>query len=203
VLDEFGMQKTEIHLNEWNYQPVSDWDPTVKFNGKALQKSFDDAGGMRGAAFIASVLLSLQDAPLDMGNFYTGDNGAWGLFNRLGVPKKTYHAFRAVKAMVDHPLRVAVEGDKPGELAAAAGMTADSGELAIVVSNYNSAEGRIDVSFENLPWHGTSECEFLLLDEKHDLERVRTQSAKGSRVRVLWDLPAPGVLLIYVRKAAK
>ena len=203
VLDEYGMQKTEVHLNEWNYLPGNDWRPMLSRNGKALQKWFDDAGGLRGAAFVACVLLGLQDAPLDIGNFYTGDNGAWGLFNCFGVPKKTYYAFRGFKALVDHPLRVAVEGGKPGELVAVAGMNADSNELALVVSNYKSADERIEVSVENLPWHGASECELLMLDERHDLERVRTLSAEGSKLRVLQNLPMPGVLLIYVRKGTK
>ena len=195
------MRKTEIYLDEWNYLPGNDGSPMHRRNGKALQKWFDQINGTRGAAFDACVLLGLQDAPLDMSNYYTGDNGAWGLFNRLGVPHKTYYAFRAFKALADHPLRVAVDGGTPAELAAAAGMNPDSSELAILVSNYKSADQRIDLSLENLPWHGASECELLVLDEKHDLEPVRTLTAQGAKLQVLQNLPAPGVLLIYVRKA--
>ena len=203
VLDEFGMQKTEIHLNEWNYLPGNSWRPMLSRNPAALQKWFDDAGSVRGAAFVACVLLGLQDAPLDMGNFYTGDNGAWGLFNHLGVPKKTYYAFRGFKTLVDHPLRVAVEGGKPGELAAVAGMNSDATELTLLVGNYKSTEGRIEISLENLPWHGPSRCELLVLDENHDLEPFRKLSAEGSTLQVVQDLPAPGVLLVCVRKTTQ
>jgi hypothetical protein len=203
VLDELGLQKTESHLDEWNYLPGNDWGPMLSRDGRRLQKWFDDAGGVRGAAFVACVLLGLQDAPLDMGNFYTGDNGAWGLFNHFGVPKKTYYAFLGFKALVDHPLRVAVQGGKPGELAAVAGLSADSGALLLLVSNFNSADRLIEVSLANLPWQGASQCELLMLDDRHDLERVRMLPAEGSKLQIVQDLPAPGVFLIRVRRAGK
>ena len=116
VLDEYGFQKTEIHLNEWNYLPNNDWGAVFGHDGARMQKSFEDAGGPKGAAFVACVLLGLQDAPLDMANFYTGDNGCWGLFNVFGVPKKTYHAFRAFKALVDHPNRRGGRGWQTGRV---------------------------------------------------------------------------------------
>ena len=110
VLDSYGFKKTEIHLDEWNYLPNNDWRPIMDHDGARMQKSFEDAGGPQGAAFVACALIGLQDAPLDMAYFYTGDTGCWGLFNVFGVPKKTYHAFRAFKALVDHPARLAVDG---------------------------------------------------------------------------------------------
>jgi len=199
VLDEFGFRKTEIHLNEWNYLPNYDWGSVFGRDGARMQKSFEEAGGPRGAAFAACVLLGLQDAPLDMANFYTGDNGCWGLFNVFGVPKKTYYAFRAFKALVDHPTRVAVDGSMPGALNAAAGLSKDGRELALVVSNFKSADRRIEVVLHDLPWTGPSASELLLLDQSRNLERVRKEEHHGRIVRIAQDLPAPGVLLVYVR----
>jgi hypothetical protein len=201
VLDESGFNKTESCLDEWNYLPDNNWGPMLSRNGPALEKWFDDAGSMRGAAFVASALLELQDAPIDMANFYTGDNGCWGLFNVYGVPKKTYHAFRAFKALADHPDRRAVEGGEPGELSAAAGMTADGRELALVVSNYRSNDGRMELSVEHLPWTGPTECELLLLNETGDLKPLGKRTLERAKVEIVQDLPAPGVLLAYVRKA--
>jgi hypothetical protein len=199
VLDEYGFQKTEIHLNEWNYLPNNDWGAVFGRDGAQMQKSFEDAGGPQGAAFVACVLLGLQDAPLDMANFYTGDNGCWGLFNVFGVPKKTYHAFRAFKALVDHPARVVAEGGKPGELNAVAGLSTDCRELAIVVSNFKSTDRRIELVLQNLPWAGSSTSELLLLNQERNLERVRTEEYNEGVIKIVQDLPAPGVLLVYVR----
>ena len=164
------------------------------------------AGGRRqhrGAAFDAAVLLELQDAPIDMANFYTADNGAWGLFNQYGVPKKNYHAFRAFKALVDHPARLLVEGGKPGELSAAAGATADGREFALVVSNYKSTDHRLEIVLENLPWKGRSECELFVLNETRNLEPLGKQLSDGPAVHLVQDLPVPGVLLVYARQAAE
>ena len=199
VLDEYGFQKTEIHLNEWNYLPNNDWGAVFGRNGAQMQRSFEDAGGPQGAAFVACVLLGLQDAPLDMANFYTGDNGCWGLFNVFGVPKKTYHAFRAFKALVDHPDRVLAEGGKPGELNAVAGLSTDRRELAIVVSNFKSTDRRIELVLQNLPWAGSSTSELLLLNQERNLERVRKEEHNEGAIKIVQDLPAPGVLLVYVR----
>jgi hypothetical protein len=205
VLDEYGFKHAESHLNEWNYLPNGDWSPMHANDGPRLQKWFEDAGGARGAAFVASVLLGLQDAPLDMANFFSGDTIAWGLFNQYGVPKKTYYAFLAFKALVDHPLRVAAESGIPGEIAAVAGLSPDRHELALVVSNFRRSKANVQaerVEFEcsNLPWSGPSEYELLVLDDAHNLESLNKQSVTGPRISIVHDLPAPGVLLLYVRK---
>lgn len=113
--------------------------------------------------------------------------------------KKTYHAFRAFKALVDHPNRVFVEGDKPAELNSLAGLSADGRELAIVVSNFKSADGQVKLVLQNLPWRGSSQSELLVLDQSRDLERIRTEEHQDGTVKIVQELPAPGVLLVYVR----
>jgi hypothetical protein len=199
VLDDLGFTKTESHLDEWNYLPDNNWGPMLSRNGPLLEKWFAEAASARGAALAAAVLLDLQDAPIDMANFYTGDNGGWGLFSVYGVPKKTYHAFRAFKALVDHPHRRAVEGARPGELSAAAGMTPDGRELAVVVSNYRCGDRHIELQLENLPWSGRTECEVSLLDQTNDLAPRAKRIVEGPRVEIVEDLPAPGVLVLLVR----
>ena len=198
VLDEYGFTKTEIQLNEWNYLPNNDWSAVFGHDGIRMQKSFEVAGGPQGAAFVACVLLGLQDAPLDMANFYTGDTGCWGLFNVFGTPKKTYHAFRAFKALVDHPARVMTSGDKPGELNAMAGLSTDRRELAIVVSNFKSADRRIELALQNLPWTGPSTSELLVLDQERNLELVRKVEHPDGAIKIVQELPAPGVLVLKV-----
>ena len=107
--------------------------------------------------------------------------------------------FVAFKALVDHPARVAVEGGKPGELNSVAGLSADGRELAIVVSNFKSADRQIELVLQNLPWTGPSASELLLLDQSRDLERIRKEEHHDHTIKIVQDLPAPGVLLVYVR----
>jgi len=200
ILDDRGFKTTEIHLNEWNYTPGKDYWPSVfGHHPERMEKLHEVTGGPAGAAFAACVLLDIQDAPLDMANFYTADHGYFGMFNFYGVPRKTYHAFRAFKALVDHPARVAVDGGKPGELNAAAGLDAAGRELAIIVSNFKSPERQIELAIRNLPWNGPSKYEVLVLDQARNLEPVRKEERPAGAFKIVQDLPAPGVMLLYVR----
>jgi len=200
VLDERGFKGTEIHLNEWNYTPGKNyWQAVFGHHPEQMQRLHEKTGGPEGAAFAAYVLLDIQDSPLDMANFYSADHGYFGMFDFYGVPRKTYHAFRAFKALADHPTRVAVEGGKPGELNVAAGLDAGNRELAIVVSNFKSPERRIELALQNLPWSGPSVCEVLLLDQTRNLEPVRKEEQKAGAIKIVQDMPAPGVMLVYVR----
>ena len=203
VLDDYGFKKAEIHLNEWNYLPNDDWSPMHSHDGLRLQKWFEDASGARGAAFVASVLLGLQDAPLDMANFFSGDTIPWGLFNQFGVPKKTYYAFLAFKALVDHPLRLAVDGGKPGEITAVAGLASDGRELALVISNFGRLKGPVEIACDDLPWSGPSEYELLVLDDTRNLESMGKRSVQGPKISIVRDLPTPAVMLLYVRKSSQ
>jgi len=199
-LDDRGFKNTSIHLNEWNYTAGNNyWQSVFGHHPEQMEQLHEETGGPAGAAFAACVLLSLQDAPLEMANFYSADNGYFGLFSFHGVPRKTYHAFRAFKSLVDHPSRVAVEGDRPGELNAAAGLDAAKRELAVVVSNFKSPQPRIELALQSLPWNGPSVCEVFLLDQTRNLEPVRTEEQKADTIRIVQDLPAPAVMLVHVR----
>jgi hypothetical protein len=80
-----------------------------------------------------------------------------------------------------------------------AGLSADGRELAIVVSNFKSADGQIELVLDNLPWTGPSEIELLVLDQSRNLEPVRKEEHREHTVKIVQALPAPGVLLVYVR----
>lgn len=200
VLDEYGFKKAEIHLDEWNYLPNNDWKPMLSHDGRRLWKWFEEASSSRGAAFADSVLVGLQDAPVNMADFYTGDTGGWGLFNQFGVPKKTYYAFLAFKALVDHPVRLATDVARPGELAVLSGLSTDGRKLAVLVSNYRSPGVKVELTCDHLPWKGPGEYELLLLDDSRNLESVAKGTFQGSKVSIVRNLPAPSVMLAYVRK---
>lgn len=94
---------------------------------------------------------------------------------------------------------IAVDGGKLGELMAAAGLDAGNRELAIVVSNFNSSQRRIELTLQNLPWSVPSVFEVLLLDQARNLESVRKEEQRAGALKIVQDLPAPGVMLLYVR----
>jgi hypothetical protein len=50
-------------------------------------------------------------------NYYTADTNPFGLFTRDGVPRKTFHAFRAFTALLATPIRLEASGGDPSRLA--------------------------------------------------------------------------------------
>lgn len=73
LLDRFGYQKTELHLNEWNY--------IIGWKGEEIRKSYKTIRTAKGAAFCAASMLSAQKSPMDMFMYYNlGPSAYNGLF---------------------------------------------------------------------------------------------------------------------------
>ena len=202
-LDSSGFAKTESHLNEWNYLPGNDWTPMGPAGqGQAREAWYAAMGGAPGAAFTACTLLELQDAPVDMACYYSADFKDFGLFTRHGVPKKTFYAFKAFKALLDTPLRVEARGSESGRLAVAAGMARDKASATLLASNLRSAQDKVTLAVKNLPWGGPAAYEVFILDAARDLEKVRAGTSPAGDFTLSEDLKPPGVCLITLRKPA-
>ena len=198
VLDEHGFKSAELHFNEWNYLPDRDWGPVMlQGQGKQRQAFYDRMGGVEGAAFSAAVLINLQDSPIDVANYFMSDNQPFGLFTQHGVPKKTFHAFRAFSMMLATPLRVGAAGGDASRLAVCAGLNAEKSELRILVSNFKTDDPAVTFHVGQLPWDGASVCEVHTLDARRDLEKAPVKFENG---RIAFDLPAPAVCIITLRK---
>lgn len=202
LLDRHGFARTESHLNEWNYLPHSSWSGLSKSAAPEVRQQFYDAmGGAPGAAFTVAALLHLQDAPLDMANFFHGEVGGFGLFNENGVPLKTFHAMRAFRELLDAPARVATTGDLPGSLTVCAGLSADRRHATILLSNTGPGESLHRIELRNLPWRDSTTHEIRVLDAERNLETTErgTNVAIGAiEVR----LQAPAVALISLQTSA-
>jgi hypothetical protein len=68
---------------------------------------------MTNAAFTASTLAYLQDAPISHAILYRGDSVLNGMFDASGEPFKKFHVFKAMAAMLQTPQRLAVTGVIP------------------------------------------------------------------------------------------
>jgi xylan 1,4-beta-xylosidase len=172
-LDEQGYAKTELHLNEWNYLPKNDWSAISRTATPAARtKWFAEQGSATGAAFAAYVLLDLQESPIEVANFFSGDTGPFGLFERYGQPKKTYYAFQAFHRLLATPERLATQGESPNRWQIQAGRSKERDEVQILVANFDSAGQPPVLRIENLPWKEKSRVEIWQLDGQHDLSRL-------------------------------
>ncbi len=201
-LDEQGFRKTEIHLNEWNYLPGNEWGPLlVAGQGIPREKWYAEMGIARGAAFIAAVLVDLQDSPIDVANLYSGDSSPFGLFSRHGVPKTTFHAMKAFRKLLDTPRRIAATTSDGTTFATCAGINAEQSEISILTSNYRGKDRLLDVSVEKLPWPSRPTWKAFLVDDEHNLEPVEPISVDDSPLRLRFNLAAPGVLVIQLHRS--
>jgi len=197
LLDAHGFTRTESHLNEWNYLPDEDWRPMMKEGQGMLRERWAaEMRGPKGAAFVAWALASLEEAPVDMANFYTAEIQAFGLFSFHGVPQKTFYAVQAFHELLETPCRVVTPPCVAGQVAMGAGVDGEGRRASVLVSNFHTADHLPDLLTQRLPWSALTAFEVYLVDATHDLELVR-QGTLGPEGRLaLSEWTGPVVVLV-------
>lgn len=198
LLNEYGFEKTEIHLNEWNYLPGNNWQPMLVGQGIVRRQWYDIMGGPEGAAFLACVLSDLQDSPVDVGNYYSGETSAFGLFDRVGVPKKTYYAMKAFRMLLDTPNRVRVQGWDKEQGTILAGGNADGSQWTVLISCHKNMETELKLTIAGLP-KAAYHWQFLLLDAQNNLEPVRAGDLSEDGV-IAGRLNGPCVIVVRLQR---
>ena len=203
LLDAKGFTETESHLNEWNFLPGNTWKPISKSGSPAArQRYYEEMAGPPGAAFVAASLIELQDAPVDVCNFFHGELGGFGIFTEQGVPMKSYQALRAFQGLVETPRRVETRGAIAGKLAFAAGLSVDGREATMLVSNFADSRADIAVNWKAFTWTGGVTAEIHTVDASSDFSTVRTESLAGETASLHLTLKAPAIAMIRLRPTA-
>jgi hypothetical protein len=202
ILDEFGFQRTEIHLNEWHYLNVG-WNelrPTTREGFRVLRAKFQGTYGAEAAAFAMAVLIQLQDTPLDVANYFCAgaDTLHWSMFDEYGMPSPTYYAFRAFNELTKTPMRVPVT--IPASIHACAGLSEDKQRAGLLLANFKNPQTRWDLSVQKLPLSGTVRLQKYLVDGRNNLlftsrpGALHTENASNDADEDLRDLrPGPVV----------
>lgn len=166
-LDEFGFSKTELHLNEWHYNPSGPvfWSFDRYKQGELLEYAM----GVEGAAFINTILIGWQDSPVDLGCYYTVTETRWGLFKDR-KPTKSYYGMKAFGEMTRYENRVRLTTDNlPEGSRSLAGMD-EAGNMMILTTLWKSGSRSLLYDVDNI--HEYSHIEVYMLDDTHDLEPV-------------------------------
>jgi xylan 1,4-beta-xylosidase len=196
LLDAYGFTNTESHLNEWNYLPNKSWTPiSKKAAPEARRHAYGEMAGESAAAFVASVLIQMQDAPMDMMNLFHGESGPFGLFDVHGVPEKNYYGLRAFAEFLKTPRRVAAPTNSSIDLLAGLG---DRDTAGILISHRSTSESEINITCSNLPWGGAARAEMRVVGAAHNFEQVQGFQLKGDIARI--HLRGPTVALISIRR---
>ncbi|HEX8201697.1 MAG TPA: hypothetical protein VF590_14535, partial [Isosphaeraceae bacterium] len=171
--------------------------------GPARERFYERVGGAEGAAFVTCALLTLQDSPVDGAYYYTADTNPFGLFTRHGVPRPTFHAFRAFRTLIETPDRLATSGAQPGRLAVGAGMSRERDEVTVLIGNVGSAADQVLLRIDGLSWDGEADFEVRRLDGDHAWGLLRAGRLPVGAPRMTVPLKAPAVGLIAVRRTLR
>jgi xylan 1,4-beta-xylosidase len=196
-LNQYGFLKTESHLNEWNYVPEGDMSASIAI-GEPRVKYYAEQTSVKGGAFIADVLMLLQDEPVDATNLYTITNGEYGLFSDMGVPHKSSYAFRAFAELVNNtPVRLASQYNKEDSLVICSGTNKEKTVVAILVSNFTSKEKMVDFKLANSVLEGPIKYELYAVDESHNFSIVNNYEIKSNNIlQISEKVKGPSVLLL-------
>ncbi len=176
LLDTHGYGHLPVLVTEWNWLPAP-FEVLCAQDEYLRRQNFERLKSAEGAAFCASTLIRMQDAPVDIMNYYDGQAMSWfcGLFDYYGVPTKTFYAFKAFKELLGYPERVAASCDIPG-LDVMAARSADGQSGALLMANFGACEGKVSIRTTGLA--GGAACPVVtLLDRDHSLQPLSALAA--------------------------
>jgi xylan 1,4-beta-xylosidase len=192
LLDEHGLKATESHLNEWNYLPGGKWDGMMAKEFAVRERWHTRLNGAEGAAFVVSTLTHLQDAPVDVANYFTAEAPGMGLFSPHGTPSRAFGAFRAFKEMAGLK-RLPLKGDLPNGVTALAGM---GKEVRVLLARTHGEGGPVKIHLNPAPWQGATYFEIMSIEDGGVLRK--TASGQVDRPTFLVDLPSSSVRLVRI-----
>jgi xylan 1,4-beta-xylosidase len=126
LLDSNSFYNAEVHCTEW------DLSLTPATRGPHPQAR----NSMEAAAWVATSLIYMQDAPLEIAQYETGPS----LFERDGTYRKKAHVFKATGAMLKTPQRLAVAGADTIGFGVLAGRSQDGKTVQVLIGNYEIAD---------------------------------------------------------------
>jgi xylan 1,4-beta-xylosidase len=191
LLNSYGFEKTESHLNEWNLLPGNTWNEGN--TGEEKDQYFSYLAGPAGAAFLTTALSELQDAPVDVSNIFHAELGNMGFFTMNGTPHKNYYGMLAFRRLLDLGNRVEATGAVSGQVGVLAAINSEKTEAAILISNYRgSSEFRFQL--QSVPTY--TDREVLIVNETHKLESTTLLQRVEDSPLFNLDLKAPAVALV-------
>ena len=193
-LDESGFPDTEIHLNEWHYNPYGGalWGMGPVEQNEAIRFM----RGLESAAFLNTVLIGWQDTPIDRAFYYTVTTTRWGLYDDR-TPNKTYYGMQAFGELTRYGERVAAAGNLPEGSRTLAGRNA-AGDLAILTACWKS--GPLEIAFDIDGIERFGSIEVRMLDPTHDLEKVFSAGTVSGPLKVR-TVSESSVILIEMKKS--
>ncbi|MEM2922115.1 MAG: hypothetical protein QXF26_07345 [Candidatus Bathyarchaeia archaeon] len=189
LMERYGFSDRLSFLTEWNIWK-EDSDPYEIFRGPI------------GSSFCASCLIYLQNASVDIANFYRGDSWPWGgLFYDDGSAGKAYYVMAALSEVLRDSNRVQCTTHGGGnEILAMATVKENLSFIFVVVSNYGRRVFSCQLRISGIPWYQRdSSYELLSVDEKTSLETISSGSASGDRLEISLEINPYAVYILKLK----
>jgi|GEM_PF-3134135 len=195
-LNHYGFSSVESHLNEWNMLPGDAL--FEKVNAYQRRSSFMRLKNEEGASFCIAALIKLQDAGVDVTNYYDGQphSDFCGLFDTFTVPQKTFYAFKMFQEMTAYPERVAAEGRNGVECLAAVDRTRQ--RAGILLAKFGGHWLNHPVKLHNFPAE-INYYELLMVDQDHQMETVQ-RGRIGAETEIIVPLREYAVAMLRFRR---
>ena len=195
LLDMFGYTETESILNEWNY--ISGWLPIEKFIASLKAEK-----GLKGASFVAAVMLALQKEPLDMLMYYdarpaTGWNGLFVTHTYELLPP--YYAFWQFNKLYQLENEVFSKTDSRDLYVGAAAKDGKAAVQLVYYSDEEPAEETVALQFKG--YIGPVRITQLLTDADHENETVQETICSGDETTLYIKMKLHSTMLLRVEPA--
>ncbi len=177
MLNRYGFTECENINTEWNINILSP------------QRDKDNA---KNAAFTACSLIAFQDVGIDYAFRYRGtQDNSWlarllgldlSLFTYDGMYKTPALAYLAMHYMVkDTSIRLIIPPINISTgIAYLAGVSEDKSNISILISNYEAPDTNYILNITNIPWNGSYNVVYYLIDDSYHLEIVENVTANTS-----------------------
>ena len=164
ILDKYGYTQTESILNEWNY--VKGWTDEFLYSVESIH-------GIKGAAFLASVIALSQRSSIDMLMYYDTRPSVFnGVFDYYTYrPLKGYYPLKWYGEFYDLEKEVRAE-NKLEDIYTLCGVD-KNGKLTAMITRYSDNDEKENVQIK-VDFGKVAQYDIYLLDKDHDGEWIKT-----------------------------
>jgi beta-xylosidase len=206
LLDEYGFTTTKSFLDEWHYMnvPWSTIFPGNVGNDADLTKyskvrdAFAEINGPKAAVFAASVLMLLQDTPIDVATYYNADYyNPFSMFDIYGIPGKVYYVFKAFNQLAKMGDRVScISSDTDNTTVLLAALSEDKKAAAILISNSSTVQRPCNISLKSFPDAKEIRADVYRVDQTHNLDLTERKKISTGYSILKLDLSPSSVYLV-------
>ena len=196
-----GYNDCEIVIGKWGYADEPSRVLTERDKG-ALKKLLEEQRGVSGAAYVAAMLLRLQDVEgLKTACFFDAQpmiSQFCAIADAFGEPRKPYYSFKAFGELYRAGCRVYSESLQTDGMAHtgvyACAAVSDSGEAYILLASFKGC-GVIDLRLDGIP-DDLYSADIYMLDGVKDMSLADTVPLSGMKKRILLNVSEYGVVLV-------